>query len=485
MWVSITAMQWSDSKYLRASKAYTKFVVCFASFVDALFYGLIVPVLPFALSDRIHVPEDQVQQWNSMLLGTFSLAIAVTSVPVGWIGDHAPSRKLPFVGGSVVLTGSTLVFMYTHSLLLLGIARALQGVSASVAATVGGAILLDKCGEKEIGEASGWRFTALILGFSLGPIVGGMLYDYGGYYAVFAPALCFVLLEIILRASLIEGREHYPEGSAESPLLQDANCGSKFYSTSNDSSDAIACDTDVEGLTTQQPEAIQPSDDDAPKGWPLWILATYPRFVVIALANGVVNSLSGAVESVLPLYGHDVFGMSPKAAGLAFLPFCIPVMFSPLAGTYVDRVGARWPGSIAFASGGVAFTLMALVRNDSGFDLALLLVGLLMFGVIFTFAAVSASSEVAASITELEAAHPGAFGEKGAFSTALGVTNTTVACGIMAGTLYGGFLREGLGWPAMNGFMALLCLATALAICVVTGRPVKRNGSVPSRSTRE
>ena len=72
-------MQRPDTKQLRASKAYTKFVVCFASFVDALFYGLIVPVLPFALCDRIHVPDDQVQQWNSILLGTFSLAIAVTS----------------------------------------------------------------------------------------------------------------------------------------------------------------------------------------------------------------------------------------------------------------------------------------------------------------------------------------------------------------------------------------------------------------------
>ena len=112
--------------------------------------------------------------------------------------------------------------------------------------------------------------------------------------------------------------------------------------------------------------------------------------------------------------------MTPKAAGLVFLPFCLPVMFSPLAGTYVDRVGARWPGSISFASGGVAFTLMALVRNDSALDLALLLVGLLIFGVIFTFAAVSASSEVATSITELEAAHPGVFGDKGGFSTALG-----------------------------------------------------------------
>ena len=189
--------------------------------------------------------------------------------------------------------------MYTHSLFLLAIARALQGVSASVAGTVGGAILLDKCGEKEIGEASGWRFTALILGFSLGPIVGGMLYDYGGYYTVFAPALCLVILEILLRASLIEGREQQRAGLGEdSPLLEDADSGFKSYDTNTGENGAIDCDTDVEDLTPKPLQDTQPKDH-ARKKWVLWILATCPRFVVIALANGIVNSFSGALESVV------------------------------------------------------------------------------------------------------------------------------------------------------------------------------------------
>jgi hypothetical protein len=64
---------------IRASKTFALLVVCIAVFVDVFTYGVIVPVLPFALTERLGVPEDDVQKWNSILLGVLGIAILIGS----------------------------------------------------------------------------------------------------------------------------------------------------------------------------------------------------------------------------------------------------------------------------------------------------------------------------------------------------------------------------------------------------------------------
>ena len=64
---------------LRSSKGFVMLVVCIAVFTDVFLYGLIVPVLPFSLSERLGLPENKIQRWNSILLGTYGAAILVGS----------------------------------------------------------------------------------------------------------------------------------------------------------------------------------------------------------------------------------------------------------------------------------------------------------------------------------------------------------------------------------------------------------------------
>lgn len=61
----------------RASKGFSLFVVCIAVFSDVFTYGVIVPVMPFALVQRLGVMEKDVQKWNSVLLGVLGIAIIV------------------------------------------------------------------------------------------------------------------------------------------------------------------------------------------------------------------------------------------------------------------------------------------------------------------------------------------------------------------------------------------------------------------------
>ena len=59
----------------RSSKAFVTFVVAVASFTDTLLLNLIVPILPYALSERVGLSSKQVQQWNSILLSSYGGAL--------------------------------------------------------------------------------------------------------------------------------------------------------------------------------------------------------------------------------------------------------------------------------------------------------------------------------------------------------------------------------------------------------------------------
>lgn len=60
---------------IRASKTFTIFVVCVAVFADVLLQNLVVPVLPYALGERVGLTnEADVQRWNSFLIAAFGAA---------------------------------------------------------------------------------------------------------------------------------------------------------------------------------------------------------------------------------------------------------------------------------------------------------------------------------------------------------------------------------------------------------------------------
>jgi hypothetical protein len=62
---------------IRASKEFTVFVVSIASFTDTLIYGIVVPVLPFALETRFGLSGDEILRWNSFLMSAYGAAVAV------------------------------------------------------------------------------------------------------------------------------------------------------------------------------------------------------------------------------------------------------------------------------------------------------------------------------------------------------------------------------------------------------------------------
>jgi MFS family permease len=80
----------------------------------------------------------------------------------------------------------------------------MQGFTAAIVWTVGLALLSDTVGQAQVGKAMGYVSMAIPLASLCAPVLGGLLFDRGGYYAVFAIAFATIGLDIFLRVVMIE-----------------------------------------------------------------------------------------------------------------------------------------------------------------------------------------------------------------------------------------------------------------------------------------
>lgn len=117
----------------------------------------------------------------------------------------------------MALAASTLLFALGHTLLTLVIARLLQGLSSAIVTTIGSTLIFDRVGKDGIGQAMGLTSMSLNLGILLGPVVGGLLYEYEGYFHVFIPAFGLVAVDIVLRLLVIVEQRTFSR-----PILQDS-----------------------------------------------------------------------------------------------------------------------------------------------------------------------------------------------------------------------------------------------------------------------
>ncbi|OGM48148.1 hypothetical protein ABOM_002923 [Aspergillus bombycis] len=386
----------------RSSRVFVTLVVSVAIFTDIFLYGLIVPVLPFALKVRMGLPENDIQLWASAFLAIYGASIFVGSLLFGWIGDHSKTRQGPFLLGLILVGSATLLTALTTSLSLFLLARVLQGLSTSSVFTIGYSLLLNTVGSNHIGSALGFTNLGLSLGLFAGPIIGGFIYDIAGYVAVFTPAFALITIEIIFclfLKPLPPGYKHPPSSEhhpspEESPLLHD-----------------------------EQSQSSPPT---------LLLLLRTPRFLIAMTGMCMLNTFMTALEAVLPVYLQALFHYTPSQIAIVFLSHSLPLMvLSPLAGYCVDRVGPFRPALSGFALTAPSMMLLGLIQQNTILHSVLLRVFLFLFGCGMSMAMPALMTEFSMAA---EALHPRG---SGAYSQAYGLSNAAFA----AGTLVGRFMR--------------------------------------------
>jgi MFS family permease len=293
-------------------------------------YGIIVPVVPFALLQRVNVSNNDVQHWVSILLAVYSVGLLIGSPILGWAVDKSKTRRLPLLLGLVILGGSTVMLCIGTSIAILVVGRLLQGLSAAVVWTTGLALLVDTVGNDDVGQTMGIISMTYSIGILVGPLLGGVVYASSGYYAVFYMAFALIALDIFLRFSFIEkkvaARWRTADGTAgpEGMTMADADPSSCELRLRNDTDETEAPSRrNVESLRSPRRTMRLP---------PVVTLLGSRRLLAAFWGTLVVAALTTAFDSPLPLYVKKIFGWNSLGSGLLFLALLLPSIIGPVIG---------------------------------------------------------------------------------------------------------------------------------------------------------
>ncbi|KAL2038085.1 hypothetical protein N7G274_009032 [Stereocaulon virgatum] len=485
---------------IRSSKFFVYTVINLAVFTDAYLYGLIIPILPFALVERVHLHEEEVQQWIGLLLAAYGAGLIIGAPIAGWFADRTSSRRVPYLVGLVALAFATLAFSLGHSTVVLFVGRLIQGASSAAVHTVGMAILADTVGQDGIGPAMGFVGMSIALGVVLGPILGGILYHHCGYLAVFTSAYALVGLDFLFRVFMMTEKDSRPRqpivqinhqdyGTISDDAILPGNPASQddVVSTSHPESSCLLWTPSTPRLTesntsasSQQPPAYtilnrKPSN---PQRYPIIVLLTSSRMLAALLGEFMQSLILTGLESILPLRIKTIFGYNSMQVALVFLSLSFSTFVGPVVGHLSDRMGAKIMVCLGFVYAAPLIILLRLVDHDGESELILLCCLLFLLGIALNMVLTPVWSEVSYLIDDRVTEEPGIFGSKGAYAQAFSLMNVAYASGSLIGPLTGSFLVEILGWNDVTLATGILCALCVLPCLFATGGKRAQKSSV-------
>ncbi|MCJ1231201.1 hypothetical protein MMC12_007878 [Toensbergia leucococca] len=424
-----------------------------AAFTDTLFYGLVIPFVPIILEKRIGIGSDEIQKWNSVLLGVYGGANLVASPICGYVADRMRSYQSPLLFGLAAMGVATALLHLGSTIELLVVARAFQGLAAAIVLSAGLALLKDSVKEHELGEAMGYVSLAITAGTFLGPTLGGVLYQYSGKTVVFSLAYAVLAVDVVLRSMVVEKS---PANSSES------SAGDSDYGTM----DRRPLSPNVGSESAVDADFLQPQAK-----YPSFVLLKAPRLLTAFMGWFVVGTVLSAFDTVLPIFVQSTFTWSSAGAGVIFLPLFIPNIAGPLYGRLVDssRQAGRMMATAGFTLCLPFFVLLRLVSDDSVAAQVLLCGLLFMIGLGLALSGTPLFVEVGRAVSAIEQQRPGIFGSKGASALAYGLLNCAFAGGQLLGPLWAGLVTSTLGWATMTWMLGVACGLTGISMALFLG----------------
>jgi EmrB/QacA subfamily drug resistance transporter len=316
------------------------------------------------------------------VLTAYLLASAVFLVPFGRIADIYGRKKI-FTTGLSVFTGASLVIALSVSPLMIILLRLVQGMGAALIFGTAVAILTSVTPLQERGRALGIYTTAVYLGLSLGPFLGGFLTSNFGWRSIFLVNVPIGILTLAIISTRLDGEWADARGERfdlSGALLYGLSLILVMYGFTllPDLAGAalVACGTLLlfAFIRWEQRTAS-----------PLLELSLFLKNRAFAFSNlaALINySATFAVTFFLSFYLQYIKGLPPDAAGTILVTQpVVQAVFSSYAGKFSDRVE---PGKIA--SAGMAMTacglfLLTLLSKDT--SLAFLTGTLVLLGLGF------------------------------------------------------------------------------------------------------
>lgn len=353
--------------------------------ISGIGYGIIAPIIPVYADDL---------GASSVMLGVMVSSFAVFQVlfqaPGGVMSDRIGPKRVIFTG-LILIAISSFLFTLTENIYLFIVFRAIEGAGTGMIFPAVSAYVFSISSGENRGRYMGIFLTSWILGFTLGPAIGGVLADTYGiltpfYFCSGISLAAVIIMEVILKDPL-ESR------------LQEKE----------------------EPFFTRARKIVRKS------GMP----AVLFRGFTIQFNNGIHMM-------AMAIFLYEIVGMTKTLIGFVFFTEGLfMLVFTPLGGRLTDRIGRKKP--IILGGMFMAFVwFMIPTVNNFHADLWSLVIDEFLYAcllVSITGLGIGLNSPAAMSlITETS---PGK--QKG---TGLGVYGTIAGTGFILGPIVAGLLYD-------------------------------------------
>ena len=317
----------------------------------------------------------------SLIASSYLLGTVMFLVPLGRCADIY-GRKRIFTLGIIVFTVSALLSALATSGLQLIAFRFIEGIGSAMIYGTGIAMITSVFPPERRGQALGINVTAVYIGLSIGPFLGGYLTEFFTWRSIF-------LTNIPLGIYIIhEVRRHLAGEWADACEERFDIVGSVFYgamllavmygfSRLPDPSGVAAI---VAGVVLAVIFYIRETRTPAPV-LNIPLLASNRAFAFSNLAALINYGATFAVGFLLSLYLQVVRGFDPGTAGLILITQpIVQTIFATPAGRLSDRVEPQYIASAGMALTAVGLALLTFLTPATPIEQILASLVLLGFG---------------------------------------------------------------------------------------------------------
>ncbi|MDW5550821.1 MFS transporter [Methanosarcina sp.] len=292
----------------------------------------------------------------SWVATAYLLSSALFLVPFGKIADIYGRKKVFLYGIMIFSLSSLIMTMASSSEMLIGV-RVVQGIGSAMIFGTGVAIVTSVFPPGERGKALGTYITAVYIGLSVGPLLGGAMTQYLGWRSIFFVNVPIGITAVILILWKIKGEWAECRGEKfdlTGSVIYGAAVVAVMYGFSvlPELKGVALLALGTLGVIVFALFEIRTSS-------PVLDISLLTKNRIFAFSNlsALINySATYAVTFLLSLDLQYTKGFTPEHAGLILVAQpVVMAMVSPIAGRLSDRTEPR-----IVASAGMAFTALGL-----------------------------------------------------------------------------------------------------------------------------